>query len=249
MSKKLCAICVAAGSALALASAASATLTDPFIFVRATNASGTGTFAVPLGDTMPGPNGSTVFSLGAPVDIMSGPNVIATLTQLNSTVRPIMGTQPHTITLSFTFFAGSSDTTFEVLSTVFTFDDPLMNEAGRATAGVTITDSDGDGASSEGTIGNGAHYRASYDANTFADLLAAQLTAGPGQSNTASDRSPVNGFSPLAGGADSMSAEWGFTLSANDQIGVTSSFFIIPAPGALALLGLGGLTMARRNRR
>ena len=248
MSKKLCAICVAAGGALALASAASATLSDPFIFVRATNASGTGTFAVPLIDTMPGPNGSTTFSLASPVDIMDGPNVIGTLTQLNSTVRPLLGGQPNTVTLSFTFFAGSSDTTFEVLSTVFTFDSPLKDEAGRATAGVTITDSDGNGASSVGTLGQGAHYRASYDTNTFADLLAGQLTAGNGGSNTASDRSPVNGFSPLAGGADSMSAQWGFTLSANDQIGVTSSFFIIPAPGALALMGLGGLTMARRRR-
>jgi hypothetical protein len=248
MSKKLCAICVAAGGALALTAAASATLTDPFIFVRATNAQGTGTFAVPLGDTMPGPNGSTVFSLGAPVDIMSGPNVIATLTQLNSTVRPLAGAQPNTITLSFTFFAGDSDTTFEVLSTTFTFD-PIMNQSARATAGMTITDSNGNGASSTGTIANGAHYQARYDSNTFANLLNGPLAAGAGGSNTASDRSPINGFSPLASDATSMSAAWGFTLSANDQIGVTSSFFLVPAPGALALLGLGGITMVRRNRR
>lgn len=247
MSKKLCAICVAAGGALALSAAASATLTDPFIFVRATNAQGTGTFAVPLGDTMPGPGGSTVFSLGSPVDIMSGPNVIATLTQLNSTVRPLAGAQPNTITLSFTFFAGDSNTTFEVLSTTFTFD-PIMNQSARATAGMTITDSDGNGANSTGSF-DGSHYRASTNNGVFADLLDNALVAGPGSSNTASDRSPINGFSPLAQDATSMTAAWGFTLSAHDQVGVTSSFFLVPAPGALALLGLGGITMVRRNRR
>lgn len=246
MSNKLCALVAAAG-ALALTTAASAQLSDPFITVRATNASGTGTFTVPLMDTMPGPNGSTVYSLATPFDIMDGPNVIASLTQLNSTVRPLMGLQPNTVTLSFTFFAGTSDTTFEVLSTVFSFD-PIEDEAGRATAGITVTDSDGNGAQSTGAFG-GAHYRASYDGNTFADLLANAVNAGAGDSATDDDRSPLAGFTALGENADSMTAAWHFTLSANDQVGVTSSFFIIPAPGALALLGVAGLTMARRNRR
>lgn len=246
MSNKLCALVAAAG-ALALTTAASAQLSDPFITVRATNASGTGTFTVPLMDTMPGPNGSTVYSLATPFDIMDGPNVIASLTQLNSTVRPLMGLQPNTVTLSFTFFAGTSDTTFEVLSTVFSFD-PIDSEAARATAGITVTDSDGNGASSLGAF-DGAHYRASYDGNTFADLLANAVNAGVGDSATDDDRSPLAGFTALGENADSMTAAWNFTLSANDQVGVTSSYFIIPAPGALALLGVAGLTMARRNRR
>lgn len=245
MSNNLRALCVAAVGALSMGTAASAQLSAPFLFVRATNASGTGTFTVPLGNA--GPNGSTTFSLGAPEDILSGPNVVATLTQLTSTVRPLNGAQPNTISLSFTFLAGSSDTTFEVLSTIFTFD-PLENESARATAGVTLTDSNGNGATTTGTLGNGAHYRASYDSSVFADLLVGPVVAAAGQTNTADDRNPVNGFSLLGGNADSMTAQWGFTLSANDQIGVTSSFFLIPAPGAAALLGLAGLTMARRRR-
>ena len=245
MSQKLCALFAAAAGTLALGAAASAQLSDPYLLVRATNAGGTGTFMVPLANTSPGPNGSTTFSLGAPEDIFDGPNLIATVTQLTSTVRPMNGTQPNTISLSFTFYAGSTDTTFEVLSTIFTFD-PIENTAARATAGITITDSDGNGATSMGTI-DGAHYSARYGANTFADLLNDTVTAGMGGSNTDDDRSPTTGFTPIAGATD-MTAVWGFTLSANDQVGVTSSYFIVPAPGALALLGLGGLTMARRRR-
>lgn len=245
MSQKLCALFAAAAGTLALGAAASAQLSDPYLLVRATNAGGTGTFMVPLANTSPGPNGSTTFSLGAPEDIFDGPNLIATVTQLTSTVRPNAGAQPNTISLSFTFFAGSTDTTFEVLSTIFTFD-PIDNTAARATAGITITDSDGNGASSTGTI-DGAHYSARYGANTFANLLSDTVTAGMGGSNTDDDRSPTTGFTPIAG-ATEMNAVWGFTLSANDQVGVTSSYFIVPAPGALALLGLGGLTIARRRR-
>lgn len=238
-----------AGVAL-LGSAASASITDPFIVVRATNASGTGTFQVPLVDTTPGPNGSVSFSLAAPVDIMSGPNVIATITQLNSTVRPLFGSTPNTISLSFTFFAGSSDTHFTVDSTVFTFD-PIIDEAGRCTAGVTVTDSDSNGVSLTGGFGaNNAAYRARFNgANSFADLLPGTTSAGSGQTNTANDRNPAVGFQAFNQNVDDMSSGWDFTLTSGDQVGVTSGYFIVPAPGVVSLMGLAGLTMARRIRR
>lgn len=253
MATKLSTLCVAGTGILTLgATAASASITDPYIFVRATNDSGMGTLTIPVADATPGPNGSFTFSLLAPVDIMDGPNVIATITQLNSTVRPILGGQPHTITLSFTFLAGSSMTRFEVDSTLMTFDEDLLSEAARATAGISITDSDGDGASSMGNLPGGAHYTTRYNGQpgtTFANLLTGAYMAGSGQSMTADDRSPGSGFTDLGGNVDDMSARWDFSLSANDQVGVTSSFFIIPTPGAIALVGLAGLTMARRSRR
>jgi uncharacterized protein (TIGR03382 family) len=252
MANKLCALCVAAAGALSLGAAASAALTDPFILVTATNASGTGTLSIPLMDTTPGPNGSVSFSLAAPVDIMDGANVIGTVTQLNSTVRPLFGAMPHTITLSFTFFAGASDTTFEVDTTLFTFDDDLLDERARATAGMTVTDSNGDGATATGNGAGGAAYNARYNGQpgtTFADLLVGPLVAGSGQSNTADDRSPPGaGFTPIGANVTDMSARWDFDLTAGDQVGVTSSYFMVPAPGALALLGLAGLAVSRRRR-
>jgi len=253
MAIKICVLCGGAAGVLVLGSAAFASLSDPFIFIRATNASGSGTFMVPLGDVTPLPPGGGLYSLPAPVDIMSGPNVIGTITQLNSAARPLAGTQPDTLTLSFTFFAGSSATRFEVFSTLFTFE-PIIDEAGRATAAITVTDSDNDGVMSIGNIGNGAHYTSHYNGQvpggtTFADLLIGPVSAGNGGTNTASDRSPATGFTPLGGNADSMSAGWDFTLTSGDQVGVTSSFFIVPAPGAFALLGLAGFAMSRRSRK
>lgn len=253
MAIKLSTLCVAGTGFLVFGAAASASITDPYIFIRATNGSGTGTLSIPIADTTPGPNGSFTFSLLAPVDIMDGPNVIATVTQLNSTVRPMFAGLPNTITLSFAFLSGTSTTRFEVDSTLLSFDTPIIDEAARATAGISITDSDNNGVTSTGNLPNGRHFTTRYNGQpgtTFANLIAGPLTAGPGQTMTADDRSPPgSGFTPIGGNVDNMSSRWDFSLSDLDQVAVTSSFFIIPAPGALALFGLAGLTMARRSRR
>lgn len=253
MANKICALCGGAAGVLLLASGALANISDPFIVVTATNASGSGTFSVPLIDTTPGPNGSVSYSLAAPFDIMDGLNVIGTITQLTSSVLPLAGGLPNSINLSFTFLAGTSDTRF-VVDTALLCIDPIFDEAARATAGFSITDSNGNGVTSTGNYAGGAHYTARYNGvapggTTFANLIAGPVSAGAGDTTTVSDRSPLAGFTPLGADVDDMSAQWDFTLTPGDQIGVTSSYFLVPSPGALSIMGLAGFGFIRRSRR
>jgi len=47
----------------------------------------------------------------------------------------------------------------------------------------------------------------------------------------------------------SIGIEINFSLTQNDQASITSVFFVIPAPGVLGLLAIGGLVIGRRRRR
>lgn len=242
-------------SILSLSSAALAGISDPFLIVNASNGSGSGSFMVPLADTSPSGGGRT-YSLLMPVDIMSGPNVIATITQLNSSVIPATGTQPNRISVSFTFFAGTSDTHFTVDSALFNIA-PIMSEAGRATAGYSITDSDNNGVTLTGNNAGGSAFSARYNGGapgagtSFAELIAGPRSAGPGQTASGNETTPPGAgqFGPIGTHVNNMTDHWDFTLTAGDQVGITSAWFIIPTPGAFSLLALAGFSVARRTRR
>jgi hypothetical protein len=252
-SQKVIALAAAAGLAtLATGSSALATITGPFIEVTATNASGSGTFSVPLGDVTMNPDGSAIFTLPAPVQIMSGPTVIAEITQMTSFVRPASGSLPNLISVGFAFFAGSSTTTFTVDSTLFCID-PIMNEAGRTSSGFTLTDMDGNGGTFAGQHAGGGSFNTYYNGDPPGGTVFASVLPGTsvGAFGTQTMNAGVPGgglYLPLPDIAD-MSSRWSFTLTANDQIGATSVWEIIPAPGTFALIGLAGLTAARRSRR
>lgn len=233
-------------------SASADTISDPFIRVTASNASGMGSFDVPLADVTINPNGSAVWVLPAPVDIMSGPTVIARLTQMTGFVRPIMGGLPNLISLGFTFRAGDSDTTFTVDSPLYGLD-PIENEAARTSAGVTVTDQNGDGVTLTGASADGFAFRTAYNGvspggTEFAEIIAG-VAAGPGGSNTVNMADPGGGLYTAIGNVDDMSSRWNFVLSATDQVGATSVWEVIPSPGAVSLLALGGLVAARRRNR
>lgn len=257
ISSKKALVCAAMAGCVAVAASSSmATFSNPFVTVTATNASGSGQFTVPLIDVTINPmNGAGMWILPAPVNIMQGPVVIATITQMVSIVRPQGGTLPNLVSIGFTMRAGSSATTLVIDSTLFTFDNPIIDEAGRTSGGITITDLNNNGASFAGNnVGGGAfnpYFNGSPQFGTgtaFTSVLLADAV-GPGGTHTMSMAVPGGGlYTPLPN-VDSMSSRWNFIMSAGDQVGVTSVWEVIPAPGAISLLAFGGLVAARRSRR
>ncbi len=241
-----------AGGLVAVASSASASYSDPFVRVQASSANGSGSFLVPLIDVTINPNGSAIYILPAPVDIVDGPNTIATLTSITAFARPLQGGLPNLISLGFTFRAGSADTTFIVDSTLFTID-PIIEERANCTAGVSITDQNGNGAMFTGANPSGQAFRTAYNGvapgGTQYGSIINSLAAGPGGSNNMNMSMPGGGLFDPIGDVQNMSTRWEFVLSATDQVGVTSAFNVIPGPGAISLIALGGLIAGRRRTR
>lgn len=245
-------IAATAGCVALAASSASASFSDPFLRVTASNGSGSGTFMVPLMDVTMNPNGTAVWILPAPVNIVDGPNTIATLTSITAIARPLTGALPNLLSVGFTFRAGSSDTTFIVDSTLFTID-PIIEERANCTAGIGISDLNGNGATFTGANGSGQGFRTAYNGvspgGTEYCSVINNLAAGPGGSNNMNSTMPGGGLFDNVGDVQNMSTRWHFTMSAGDQVAATSAFNVIPAPGAISLLALGGLIASRRRTR
>lgn len=152
----------------------------------------------------------------------------------------------QTVTLNFNVAAGAANTVFQVTSAQFGAAYPTA--MGRASAGVSVTDTLGNGATLSAV--GGSSYTAYYNAfgSTFASLLNGPVVAGAFSTATASAEFPGGGlFGPVAGSVSDIGAEWTFAVSAFDIASGTSVFTVVPAPASLALLGLGGLAMRRRR--
>ncbi len=153
----------------------------------------------------------------------------------------------QTVSLNFNVAAGVSNTVFGFNSALAPA--VLQNASGRASAAVTLTDTNGDGAtlSPDGS----SIYTASYNGapgTVFDNLMAANLVVGAWATDTASDDSPNGGgFSAIGVPLTDISSEWNFAVSAFDVASGTSVFTVIPTPGSLALLGMAGF-IARRRR-
>jgi MYXO-CTERM domain-containing protein len=252
---------IAGAAALAVAAGAQASVTNPFIHVHAANAQGAGDLLIPVSDATFNPgDGSYLFFLPAPVAIMSGPNVIATVNQMTSVVRPAGGGLPNLVSFGFAVQSGASDTTFTMDTTTLIFDGgPLFGSQGRASAGIGVSDQNGDGVLfHELNPAHGAYLTSFDELNPgnpppgipFAALLhgAVANPNGNGSAN-ANDANPGGGnYTPLPA-VFNMHAQWEFVLSAQDTAGGTSNWEVIPSPGAMSLLGLGGLVAIRRSRR
>lgn len=147
------------------------------------------------------------------------------------------------VNANFNLTAGALNTTFTVSSTLLAV---LPNTyTGQCSGQINISDGDGDGATMS-LVNAGGMYQAMYNGPTvFANLFPTALVAAPFNGNSASAS-----FGPAAipGTVNDMSAQYVFSLTANDTATGTSVFTIVPAPASVGLLGVGGLLAMRRRR-
>ncbi|GAB5496180.1 MAG: hypothetical protein Phyf2KO_12600 [Phycisphaerales bacterium] len=236
---------IAVAAAALLAGSASADISSVVFSITATLDNGNGPsypLNIELDPSGVDANGDYQWTLANPIDVDdgNGQNVF-TLDSAGITIiaDPV-------IDLNFNVIAGMANTVFSVDSAVLSFA-PLGSTIGRATAAVSVTDLNGDGASFT-PVGGGA-YGAFYNGGgtLFQELISSTVTADPFSTATANDVFPAVGYQSIGTTLTDIQSEWNFTLSAGDVASGTSSFEVIPAP-ASAVLGLAALAGLRRRR-
>ncbi len=242
-----------------IAAAASASVSDPALIIHAQAGANVDTFVVPLGLLGPGAEvGSLQYTLPSPLFL---PNTGTWVRNINLSYVPenALPVQENLISLGFTLWTGSATTNFVISTGQFGIAPNAVIARGSANVGIT----DGtqiqfpDGAVTY-TPFNGGFLTQTNGAfgvgPVYAPLGSPFALLGPGPMST--------GFASISGGnnvpntplgapASDMSAQWRFSLTGGDQIGVTSTFFstsVIPAPGSVAILAFGGILAARRRR-
>ncbi|MFQ5805472.1 MAG: PEP-CTERM sorting domain-containing protein [Phycisphaerae bacterium] len=167
---------------------------------------------------------------------------IASLDQANLT---ILG-DPQ-IGLNFAMTAFAQDITVTISSAILSFG-PFVNPDGLASAGLTLTESNGDTATLTGLGGaGGSAYVATYNTppgTIFAEFVP-QLSVSEPYGSVSGSAS--TGWLTISDTVTNMQAQFNFILTAMDQASGTSIYVIIPEPASLALLALGGLALGRRR--
>jgi hypothetical protein len=262
--EKAAAVLGSSAAVFVLASAAGASISDPFLTITAINGAGTDTFVVPLGLTAPGANpGSRVYSNGN-IPLSNG----AAISQLAMTIDPqgpLNTPHDNLISLTFTAWGGATNTTFIITTANLdvSFPEPVL---ARASSNFTATDQNGNGVTvtSIDALGNAAagwwrtQYNGGYGPNPVAAPLGIQyalngaaLISTPNPFGSISGGNNTGILSPIGPGWMDMSAQLRFTITPGDSVGGTSTFIssiAIPAPGAAVMLALGGVAAGRRRR-
>lgn len=240
-----------AGAVAGLATAANADVSRRIFSVTATNAIGTDSFTFELPDGVDDPFINGVFDWIAENPIMLSNGVEIRGASVHLQADPI-------VSLSFDFAnTANVDSNITVVSPLLSFA-AINGAVARASADLTVTDS--------GTITGGAQgatltplggkgYTAFYNggapqvgtefANFFTGIEVLPASGPFGSTQTFhADTGPF----VAVGNVFDASSRFQFSISAKDAVSGTSTFEIIPAPGAAALLGLGSLVALRRRR-
>jgi uncharacterized protein (TIGR03382 family) len=242
---------VAVAGGLGLAAPALADISDIVLRIEATNEMGTAVFEGHLSDGTWYEGREYIWESRTPIMMLNqSGQVIASFN--GGRVRCV---DDPIVQLNFSVSAGTLNTTFTITSPLLSFA-AISNAEGRASAGVTATDIDGNGATvmpaNQPSLYTSRYNGAVPGGTLFADLIDGPVAAPAFDTNSASEDFPGGGlFTPVAGAVSDMSSRFRFSLTANDDASGTSTYEIrpIPAPGAVTLLGLGGLLAGRRRRR
>ncbi|MCC6426855.1 MAG: hypothetical protein IT435_08535 [Phycisphaerales bacterium] len=238
---------IAAATLALVAGSASAGISSSIVHIEATSALGTG--SIDIINNSDFNNGILFTNLTESVDITNdNGDVIATLVGLN-----VLLIADPVVNMNFAVFAGAADTHFTLTSTLLSFPGMLDPDA-RASASVSVTDSNGDGAVATGGYAGGKVFRSFYNGavagagTVFSSLVDSPVAVPDGFGSEKASEESGPGFEVIPGLVDSMSTEFDFTVSAFDQLAGTSTFVIVPTPASVALASIGGLAMLRRKR-
>jgi len=189
------------------------------------------------------------WNLTDPVEIFSndpGKTPLGTVSDLSA----YLDADP-VVSIGFAITAPATSVSYTITSAVVGFA-PLVNPAAIASAGITVTDSDGDGAVASPLFAGGTRFfQATSNAGVYAGLIAGPLTAAPYASAAASDALPASGYGSVAGTVTSIQTAFSFNITPNDQVSGTGVFHVVPEPGGLAALatGLSGMAALLLRRR
>lgn len=152
------------------------------------------------------------------------------------------------VVLGFNAVGGAANTVIAVDSAIVNFA-PIVAE-GNAQAFVNVVNAAGSPDAVFSPTGTGAH-RALADGANFASLLTSDtITSTVAAANDATPAFPT--FIPVDGTntTDNIQSQLRFTITQSD-VAIVNTFYDlqeIPAPGAVALMGLAGLVAAKRRR-
>ncbi len=237
---------------LALSTPATAGLSNFLFLIEVTTPQGNGSWQAPydpagwIGDTY-----TWTLAHDIPITSPTG-KLLATVQAQTTSLRVIAD---PVVSLNFDVVAGASNTNFLISSALLSF--PTIAAAqGKASAGITATDLNGDGVvRTGGYLTSTKSYLAQTNglAGTESGTTFAQLVDNA--SNPAAFSTDVEsgelGFVPIAGAVSDMSTAVKFTLSANDSASGTSVFVVQPIPepatGLLISLALPATLMRRRR--
>jgi len=224
-------------------SSARAEFVNPLITVQVSAGGHTGIWELEVSN----PSDPYSWRLPEPVDIYSDDPDNVFLGTIDSMDLGLIA-DPQ-VALGFAFTAGPAPAVFGVSSGLVVF--PMNNPTGFATASLTVTDNDGNGATAAGLFAGSKVYQATLNGATpFANLVST-VVAPIDDSATSQERHPGVGSVLIPGIVNTISASYSFTLTANDSASGTSRFNVVPEPStvALALIGSAALVACWRRRR